>query len=154
MEDSRQLHFVGIYTFHIETNARTIHQPIRIARFQSFLRQSFVSHSNALLTLIATSGCASGLINARTNHSSTRQKMDELVIECAFCEASIALARVIDRLANSDSVKNSRLNSWPFLPRNMQKSARGDMGWTSFWRMMFNSVCLSPTLLPNSSHHF
>ena len=65
-----------------------IYQPIRLAQLYRLIGQPIFSHCDALLTPVATFGCVS---------------VHGIVLQCALCSKSIALADVLARFTHSRS---------------------------------------------------
>lgn len=94
--------------------SKNLQQPFRIARFVRFNKQLNISLSDVLLTPLATWGCVSGCIRTATRASRTDQSfmrpkhdVDELVLVCAFCSASVPFGEVIVRVAHSGSAQRT-----------------------------------------------
>ena len=93
---------------HLETT-RLLHVPIRLAQFSHILMHPSLVHSDALLTPLTTFGCVSlssncgdrGNSEGRTTQSQQRAVLDGIVLECAFCNASISLASIFARANNN-----------------------------------------------------
>lgn len=110
---SSQLRVDGPSDLQVGNNAKT-QESIRIARLEPLVKQPIASLSDALLTPLATLGCVSGRIRdatraSRIAQSSTRPKLDadELVVKCAYCNASVPLAEVIARVTHSGSAQRT-----------------------------------------------
>ena len=92
---------------HLET-MRLLHVPIRLAHFDPILKHPNLQHSDALLTPLATFSCVSASrsgnkchIDDRTTQSPRRAILDDIVLECAFCNTSISLANFFARANNN-----------------------------------------------------
>ena len=96
----------------LEDINRTIHQSIRVANLDHLIGQPIVSHSDSLITPLATFGGFSVhrrtkiiVPNGRIAHTQSRNTLDGVILQCAFCNAFIPLAEVLSRVRLSGSPK-------------------------------------------------
>ena len=100
---------------------RLLHVPIRLANFDHILRNSNLQHSDALLIPLATFSCVSASscncvrsnIDERTTQSQEPVVLNDIVLECSFCNASIPLTnlQVIARVNNNAKLTVEVLDS-------------------------------------------
>ena len=106
----KQLHSDLPLLMQLENTKHTVHQSIRLAQLNHLLGGQ--SHWNALLTPMATFGCIS--VHRRTRITVSEGKitqtphknsLDRIILECAFCNVTVSLAKVLSRFSLSGSAK-------------------------------------------------
>ena len=91
-----------------------LHVPIRLAHFERILRHPDLQHSYALLTPLANFSCVSPVIHngnrdyleGRTTQSQELAAiLADIVLECAFCDASFSPANIFAFDSNNGNAK-------------------------------------------------
>ena len=108
----KQLHLDKQPQTQLEDINRTIYQSIRVAKLDHLFGQPIFSHSDALITPLATFGGFSVhrrtriiVLSGRIALTQPRDALDEVILQCAFCNAFIPLAEVLSRFRLSGSPK-------------------------------------------------
>ena len=106
----KQLHLDKQPQTQLEDINRTIHQSIRIAKLDHLIGQTIVSHCDALLTPLATFGGFSVhrrtriiVSNYRIAHTQSRNALDGVTLQCAFCNVHVPFAEALSRFRLSGS---------------------------------------------------
>ena len=108
----KQLHLDKQPQTQLEDINRKIHQSIRVAKLDHLIGQPIFAHSDALITPLATFGgfsvqrCTRIIVHSgRIAHTQSRNALDAVTLQCAFCSAFIPLAEVLSRFRLSGSPK-------------------------------------------------